>query len=145
MLTRMRANGVTLPMMPQLPQDQTAPMMAKEELVAVLGEMQTSTGVANKDGALDIREALESITAQRGNFQIQQVDEDVINVVAMFFDIILDDRNLPLEIQALVSRLQIPILKVALRDRSFFSNRNHPARQLLNEIARTSIGWESSD
>ncbi len=62
----------------------------------------------------------------------------------MFFDIILDDRNLPIEIQALVSRLQLPILKVALKDRSFFTDRKHPARQLINEIARTSIGWESS-
>ncbi len=63
----------------------------------------------------------------------------------MFFDIILDDRNLPIEIQALVSRLQLPILRVALKDRSFFTDRKHPARQLINEIARTSIGWESSD
>ena len=56
-----------------------------------------------------------------------------------------DDRNLPIEIQALVSRLQLPILRVALKDRSFFTDRKHPARQLINEIARTSIGWESSD
>ncbi|MBK6279557.1 MAG: DUF1631 family protein [Gammaproteobacteria bacterium] len=74
-----------------------------------------------------------------------QADEDIINVVAMFFDVILDDRNLPLEIQALVSRLQLPVLKVALKHRSFFTDRKHPARQLINEIARTSIGWESSD
>ncbi len=34
---------------------------------------------------------------------------------------------------------------MALKDRSFFSGRKHPARQLINEIARTSIGWDSSD
>ncbi len=145
LLGRMRSSGLKLPMYPELPMDGTGPVIPQQELVSVLSEIQFdhSKGEAAEE-PLDIRKAISTISENRGSFQLQQVDEDVINVVAMFFDIILDDRNLPIEIQALVSRLQIPILKVALRDRTFFSDRKHPARQLLNEIARTSIGWDTS-
>jgi hypothetical protein len=74
---------------------------------------------------------------------VKQTDEDTINLVAMFFDFILDDQNLPSAFQALISRLQIPVLKVALKDRSFFQNAGHPARKLINTIASTALGWEA--
>jgi hypothetical protein len=62
----------------------------------------------------------------------------------MFFDFVLDDKNLPVTVQALISRLQIPVLKVALRDKTFFSNGAHPTRKLINAIAEASIGWDDS-
>jgi len=149
-LQRLHEGGVRLPTLQSLPVTPAGPAnppLPREELVSLLSEMKLEAPVApgGESVALDIRKAIEAIVASRGQLSLAQADEDVINVVAMFFDIILDDRNLPLEIQALVSRLQLPILKVALKDRSFFTDRKHPARQLINEIARTSIGWESGD
>ena len=76
---------------------------------------------------------------------VQQVDEDVINLVAMFFDFVLDDKNIPDNIKAVVSRLQMPILKIALKDKRFFSDTEHPARNFINEIARISIGIDEND
>jgi hypothetical protein len=63
----------------------------------------------------------------------------------MFFDFVLDDNALPISFQALIGRLQIPVLKTALRDKSFFSDAQHPARQLVNALASASIGWDNSD
>jgi len=76
---------------------------------------------------------------------ITEADEDLINLVSMLFDFILDDDNLSAPIQVLVSRLQIPILKVVMRDKTFFSHGGHPARRLLNNLARAGIGWSNSD
>ena len=76
---------------------------------------------------------------------ITEADEDLINLVSMLFDFILDDDNLSAPIQVLISRLQIPILKVVMRDKTFFSHGGHPARRLLNNLARAGIGWSSSD
>ena len=76
---------------------------------------------------------------------VQQVDEDVINLVAMFFDFVLDDKHIPNNIKAVVSRLQMPILKIALKDKRFFSDTEHPARNFINEIARISIGIDEND
>ena len=64
-----------------------------------------------------------------------------IDMVAMLFDYILDDRNIPDSMRALIGRLQIPVLKIALLDREFFSRKSHPARQLLNHLAATAVGW----
>jgi hypothetical protein len=73
-------------------------------------------------------------------------DEDTIDLVGMLFEYALQDRNLPAPIQALLSRLQIPYLKVALMDREFIAQRNHPARRLLDELAHACVGWsEDSD
>jgi hypothetical protein len=63
----------------------------------------------------------------------------------MLFEFILDDYNLSAPVQVLISRLQIPILKVVIKDKAFFSKANHPARKLLNSLARAGIGWSSSD
>jgi hypothetical protein len=71
------------------------------------------------------------------------VDADVINLISMLFEFILEDRQLQAEMKAIISRLQIPLLKVALIDKTFFSKGGHPARKLLNEIASSAIGWTS--
>lgn len=76
--------------------------------------------------------------------RIGQADAMVVDVVAMLFDYILDDKNLPDAIKALIGRLQIPVLKVALSDQAFFGKRNHPARRLLNMLAFAGIGWDES-
>jgi hypothetical protein len=149
-LRRLHDGGIRLPMLQSLPVAAAGPAnppLPRDELVSLLSDVRlgSAAGTAGTTAPLDIRQAIESIVASRGQLSLGQADEDIINVVAMFFDIILDDRNLPIEIQALVSRLQLPILRVALKDRTFFTDRKHPARQLINEIARTSIGWESSD
>jgi len=43
--------------------------------------------------------------------------------------------------QTMLTKLQVPLLRVALSDKSFFTRRTHPARQLLNTIAETGARW----
>jgi hypothetical protein len=76
-----------------------------------------------------------------GGGRADGADEKTISMVSMIFDYVLEDRSVPDAVKALIARLQIPVLKVALLDREFFSHRKHPARELLNELARASIGW----
>jgi len=72
-----------------------------------------------------------------------QSGDMTIDVVAMLFDFILDDKNIPLSMRALLGRLQIPLVKVAMLEREFFSKKSHPARQLLNALAATAMGWDA--
>jgi hypothetical protein len=72
---------------------------------------------------------------------LNRVDETAIDIVAMLFDFIFDDPALPAPIKELIGRLQIPVLRVAIIDKSFFSRKKHPARRLLNELTRAGIGW----
>jgi hypothetical protein len=67
------------------------------------------------------------------------IEAVTIDIVATLFDFIFDDPLVPDSVKALVGRLQIPLLKVAMLDKSFFSDKEHPARALLNEISRVSV------
>lgn len=69
------------------------------------------------------------------------VDENTIDIVAMLFDFIFEDPSLPEPFKGLIARLQIPMVKVALIDRSFLTRKHHPARRLLNLMAHAGIGW----
>ncbi len=76
---------------------------------------------------------------------LAQVDEDIIDMIGMIFDFILEDRNLPDAVKAIIGRLQIPVVKVAILDKSFFSKKSHPARVLLNRLAHAGIGLSEDD
>lgn len=70
------------------------------------------------------------------------VDKLTIELVGMLFDHVMQDRQVPAEIKARLSRLQFPVLKAALMDAAFFASSAHPARKLIDRIAGTSAGWE---
>jgi hypothetical protein len=69
---------------------------------------------------------------------------DIINLVAMLFEFILDDSNLAPEMQALIGRLQLPVLKAILKDPKFFKDHQHPTRTFLDRLAKAAIGWTAS-
>lgn len=77
--------------------------------------------------------------------QLNPIDNDLIDIVCLIFDYILADPQLPDAAKASIRRLQIPMLKVALLDKQFFSSRGHPARDLLNLLAQSALGIDSSD
>lgn len=77
----------------------------------------------------------------RNQAALEGADEDTVNLLQMLFDLILNDDNLAIPMRALIARLQLPMLRVALLDASFFSSSRHPARRFLNAISRAGIGW----
>ena len=128
----------------------TGEEIASQDLVKILSFAQhqnTLSAPVNSSGVqVNIRDLLQDLL--RNHEQkiqpINQVDDDVINLVSMMFDFILDDRNLAAPMKALIGRLQIPMLKVAIADKTFFSKGGHPARRLLNEMAMAALGWQES-
>ena len=73
--------------------------------------------------------------------QLPSEDSDTIDLVGMLFDYIAKNTRPDGSTQSLLTKLQVPLLRVALRDKSFFTRRAHPARQLLNAIAETGTHW----
>ena len=69
-----------------------------------------------------------------------QMDVATLDIVAMLFDQIFEDREIPDGMKWLIGRLQIPMLKVAILDKAFFSSRTHPARQLLDTLGEIAVG-----
>ena len=63
-----------------------------------------------------------------------------IDTLALVFEAVFEMPGLPDAIKSALSSMQIPLLKAAMLDPSFFSNESHPARTLLDRIARAALG-----
>ena len=114
-----------------------------DRLMARLTEAQSSSRQWGNGVVVPLNEQLQPIlrSGDGKSLHVGQVDSDVINLVSMLFDFILEDRQLHPVMKALIGRLQIPVLKVALSDKNFFNRGGHPVRKLLNELALSAIGW----
>ncbi|TFH48020.1 MAG: DUF1631 family protein, partial [Lysobacterales bacterium] len=89
-------------------------------------------------GTVNVLRDLKQATVING---IGEMDTMMFDVVAMMFDFILDDKKIPAPMKALIGRLQIPMLKVAILDKGFFARKFHPARKFLNSFAEAAVGW----
>lgn len=70
-----------------------------------------------------------------------EVDPGVIEIVGLLFEYMLNDKQLPHSVKALLCYLHTPILKIALLDKDFFKHPEHPARQLLNSLVAAGERW----
>ncbi len=74
-----------------------------------------------------------------------KLDHMVIDVVGSLFDQILSDTRVPPQMARQIARLQLPVLRVALSDSSFFSSRRHPVRRFVNRIASLACAFDDFD
>ncbi len=117
------------------------------QLITALTQLQQDAGfmAVNMTDTAELKKVIGGfLPATKGLVNggtIGQINDDVIDIITMLFDFLLDDKNLHNDIKALLARLQIPMLKVGLVDRNFFSDKHHSARKLLNELSRAGIGW----
>jgi hypothetical protein len=130
------------------------PTVDKRELLGALSALQQSNvlvlpqagGQSVNPNHLRARLAEDLHLRESGDASrmLGDADNDTIDVVSMLFEFILDDSTLPDAMKALLSRLQIPMLKVAILDKGFFSTKGHPARHLLNNMAQAAIVWNEN-
>jgi len=133
--------------------------LSPTDLLSALTILQSQSAVAQAraetvaDAAQAVqqikRELLDQVNKLSGEAKDKRVstaDEDTIDLVGMLFEYILQDRNLPAQMQALFGRLQIPYLKVAILDKHLFAQKSHAARRLLDLLADAGKSWsEESD
>ncbi|MDL2188132.1 DUF1631 domain-containing protein [Pseudomonas sp. ChxA] len=124
--------------------------IATRDLLRLLSHLQQYVPEPEAEDDFDLRNQLEQlltrVSVKSGKSRVvEDADEDVINLVALLFEFILTDHSVPDVFKALIARLQIPLLKVAVLDKSFFSRASHPARRLLNEIASAAMTWSPRD
>lgn len=76
---------------------------------------------------------------------LQPEDSDTIDLIGMLFESINKDVKENSPAAHLLAKLQVPLMRVALQDKSFFTKENHPARQMLGTIAESGAYWMSDD
>lgn len=93
----------------------------------------------------DLLKRLRERSPQGQTASLALEDSDTIDLVGMLFDYIGQNLSGRSATRDLMSKLQVPVLRTALGDKNFFSQRNHPARLLLNSIAEASVLWLDDD
>jgi hypothetical protein len=69
---------------------------------------------------------------------------DTVELVSMLFDHLGQELRMGGAAQQLLTKLQVPLLRVALSDTGFFTRRSHPARRLLSTLTETAAYWVDS-
>ncbi len=87
----------------------------------------------------------ETENAEDVSWEVAETEARIIDFVNQIFTAIFDDEALTDAVKALLSKLQIPIIKVALLDFNFFQASAHPARHLLNELVTFGVRIECKD
>jgi hypothetical protein len=62
-----------------------------------------------------------------------------VDVVAMLFEFILEDEQIPAQLRERIGRLQLPILKAAVLESQLLHDEQHPARKLLNRMSTAAV------
>lgn len=70
---------------------------------------------------------------------------DTIELLGMLLDHLVRDLRPNSPAAGLMTKLQVPLLRVALEDKAFFNDTEHPARQLLNAVTETADWFSSED
>lgn len=126
-----------------------APMLQGAELVGSLTRIQHGDVSAVAAGNLPLAatlvepgttNVLRELKGTALGTGLGQMDSMTLDIVTMLFDQIFDDGKIPGAMKGLIGRLQIPMLKVAILDKTFFSKKTHPARKLLDTLGEVALG-----
>ncbi len=118
-----------------------------QALGALQAQPPTPTGAGRGQGLQDIKQTLlAQVRQQRGQgATLSQKDNDTFELLSMLYGQIESEVRADAPAAALIRRLQLPLLRVALQDRAFFVRGQHPARQLLNTVAESAARWLDKD
>lgn len=118
-------------------------------VLAALQARQAAVSVSDDKPALctgeqikqEILAVLRDLSADGRAPRIDEEDSDTIDLIAMVFEFLSRRARSDGLIQWILVKLQMPILRVTFKDKTFFSNKQHPARQVLSNIIEFSQLW----
>jgi hypothetical protein len=121
---------------------QAAVSAAMDQLLARLDAQQAANGGGDLFSTAPAASTAPLRSIREGSLQsmLTGVQSQTIDGLALIFDAVFADPRLPDAVKVAYSRLQIPVLKASILDPSFFSDPEHPARSLLDEIGRCAVG-----
>lgn len=147
LLTQRRAQTERLNPIP--PGQRPEISIATRDLLQTLGRMDAEPTLpgGNAPSIADIKRSLLAQARQHHGKPVALApsDSDTFDLVGLLYNHLQREIRDDAPAAALVKRMQLTLLRVALQDRSFFVRPNHPARQLLSTVSETAAKWLAED
>lgn len=123
-----------------------------DELQAALGALQQHLAQVTDQAGRELRSAQRlrdelltqlNLDKPAGVPRTQLTGEqgDTVELVAMLFEQLGQQLQRGGNAQALLGNLQLPVLRMAVADKNFFEQHEHPARKLLDTVAAAANDW----
>lgn len=87
-----------------------------------------------------LAETLEA-AARAARLRIHCLDQQVIDVFTLLFDFLLDDELIPPGMRIRLLPLELPLIQVAVADKTVLNEGEHPARRLFNALVAAAVSW----
>ncbi|HDS1217208.1 TPA: DUF1631 domain-containing protein [Stenotrophomonas maltophilia] len=112
---------------------------------AVLARLQAQSSAAT--GVADLQAAVVAqLRSEHGTqAQLGSHDRDSLDLLRMLMQQVQQVQRPDPVPAALLARLQVPLARAAMADPGFFVRDEHPARELLNQIAEVGANWLGDD
>ena len=119
--------------------------LRRDEVLAALQRMRGSATKA--DGIGDFRQILLAQARQMHGHGValSDPDGDAFELLSLFLAQLQREMRKGSEGEALVERLRLPMLQLALRDHRFFVDASHPGRMLLDAVSLGGARWLAED
>lgn len=149
-LQKLLSNHRRIHQRPMMPGQVPGTPLGTHDVLAALNRLSADPDLPGTAGAVNLSDVKHSLLAQARQqtgraMELSPADNDTFELIDLLY------KNLQTEIRedapatALIKRLQLTLLRVALQDRAFFVRPNHPARQLLNTVSETAAKWLGED
>jgi hypothetical protein len=89
----------------------------------------------------DLLNQLRQVTPPGQTPRLGDEDADTVDLFGLLYERLMQTTRPNGRTQSMMTRLQVPLLRAALRDKRFFFSADHPARRLLNSIVDSGTHW----
>ncbi|KEF30806.1 hypothetical protein D777_02748 [Marinobacter nitratireducens] len=110
--------------------------LSSGELQRELQQLQVEAPGAE---ALPLRERVVEKVKESGDNRLNEEQQSTLDVVDRFFHSVVESPKLSEHAQARMRQLEVPVLKVVMRDPEFFDDQDSPVRGVLNRLAQLGV------
>ncbi|AKM26326.1 DUF1631 family protein [Xanthomonas citri pv. citri] len=119
-----------------------------DALASLQGALATQAAATPQASGIDAvqRQVLEVLRRQHGpDAALSPQDNDTFDLLGLLYAQMQREVREQAPAQALLAKLQVPVVRAALADAHFFVRDQHPVRELLNTVAESGAVWLGED
>lgn len=133
---------------PRLASSAVPKAAVSDALASLQGTLAAQAAAAAQPSGIDKvqRQLLALLRAQHGpDAALSPQDTDTFDLLGLLYAQMQREVREQTPAQALLAKLQVPVVRAALADTHFFVRDQHPVRELLNTVAESGAVWLGDD